>query len=118
LSERLLSIKDEKGFYFIDRDGEYFKPILDWLRTDELIIPSMMNKDCVAREAAFFSINIPNLYIHLKRAGAQQNRDVTNELQHDGFYLPVNIREQKGVCSNASVLLFRFDGSGFFSDAK
>jgi hypothetical protein len=27
------SLKDEEGYYFIDRDGEYFAPLLSFLRT-------------------------------------------------------------------------------------
>jgi len=56
LSDRLETTKDDLGAYFIDRDGQFFAPILTFLRTDELAIPSSMTIKDVKREAAFYSI--------------------------------------------------------------
>lgn len=33
------AVKDERGYYFIDRDGEYFAPILEFLRTGDFYVP-------------------------------------------------------------------------------
>ena len=60
LSDKFPSVKDEEGAYFIDRDGEYFKPLLSFLRTGELRIPHGMSKMCVEREAHFYLINLNN----------------------------------------------------------
>lgn len=56
LSSRLETTKDEQGAYFIDRDGQFFAPILTYLRTNELAIPNSMTIQDVKREAAFYSI--------------------------------------------------------------
>lgn len=36
---RFTALKDEKGYYVIDRDGAYFAPILEFLRTGDFFIP-------------------------------------------------------------------------------
>jgi len=56
LSEKLPTTKDEEGGYFIDRDGQFFSPILTWLRTDAISIPNSMTKEDVIREARFYSL--------------------------------------------------------------
>ena len=56
LSGRFPIQKDEKGAFFIDRDGQFFAPILIFLRTDEVTIPSSMSKKDVKRESEFFLI--------------------------------------------------------------
>jgi hypothetical protein len=50
-----------QGYYFIDRDGKYFEPILEFLRTGEITISPLLSKDNVAREASFYNIHIPDL---------------------------------------------------------
>jgi len=54
---------DEKGEYFIDRDGQYFQPILEYLRTGELNIPQDLSKKAIAREANYYDISIPLLSV-------------------------------------------------------
>lgn len=56
LSGRVPTTKDEEDAYFIDRDGQFFAPILTWLRTGDLSIPNTMTKDDVLREAKFYII--------------------------------------------------------------
>jgi len=41
--ESMPSAKDEQGAFLIDRTPEYFKPILNYLRTGELVIDSGVN---------------------------------------------------------------------------
>jgi hypothetical protein len=59
-SHKFATLKDEEGYYFIDRDGEYFKPLLSYLRTGELRVPTGMSKMCVEREAHFYLIDLNN----------------------------------------------------------
>eukprot|EP01130_Rhizamoeba_saxonica_P007337 TRINITY_DN2963_c0_g1_i1.p1 TRINITY_DN2963_c0_g1~~TRINITY_DN2963_c0_g1_i1.p1 ORF type:complete len:282 (-),score=39.73 TRINITY_DN2963_c0_g1_i1:771-1583(-) len=47
------------GFYFIDRDGKYFEPILEYLRTGNVVIPKNMCVESVLREAEFYRIQFP-----------------------------------------------------------
>jgi len=51
---------DAEGFIFIDRDGQYFAPILEFLRTGQVNIPSSMPRHAVFREAQFYAINLPD----------------------------------------------------------
>jgi len=54
---RLNSAKDDEGYYFIDRDGQFFPPILTFLRTDDISInPHVCTREDVLREAKFFLI--------------------------------------------------------------
>jgi hypothetical protein len=43
ISEGIPSIKDDADNYFIDRDGQYFAPILEFLRTGQLCIPKKLD---------------------------------------------------------------------------
>eukprot|EP01100_Stratorugosa_tubuloviscum_P003768 TRINITY_DN1910_c0_g2_i1.p1 TRINITY_DN1910_c0_g2~~TRINITY_DN1910_c0_g2_i1.p1 ORF type:complete len:346 (+),score=144.66 TRINITY_DN1910_c0_g2_i1:81-1118(+) len=49
---------DDKGNYFIDRNGRYFEPLLDFLRTGQLIVPKELSIEMVRREAEFYCIDI------------------------------------------------------------
>ncbi len=57
LSERIPSVKDGEGAYFIDRDGQFFAPLLTFLRTGELSLPPGVTKADLMREAKFFLID-------------------------------------------------------------
>lgn len=46
-------------YYFIDRDGECFKPLLNFLRSGELFIPPNVDPKQVRKEAEFYSIDLP-----------------------------------------------------------
>eukprot|EP01125_Pyxidicula_operculata_P020828 TRINITY_DN7813_c0_g1_i1.p1 TRINITY_DN7813_c0_g1~~TRINITY_DN7813_c0_g1_i1.p1 ORF type:complete len:180 (+),score=21.01 TRINITY_DN7813_c0_g1_i1:34-573(+) len=59
-SGKMTSITDSTGAYFIDRDGEYFKPLLGFLRCGELHIPSDLSIDKVYSEAQFYGIQLPS----------------------------------------------------------
>lgn len=66
LSGKFPSTKDEQGNYFIDRDGQYFKVILEFLRTGDFVIPAHMDPACIAREAQFYSVEIPTSHFGAK----------------------------------------------------
>jgi len=51
LSGKIPTVKDETGAFFIDRSGEYFTPILNFLRYGQLIIPPHVNLLSVLHEA-------------------------------------------------------------------
>lgn len=53
--------RNQDGAYFIDRNGKYFEPLLDFLRTGELIIPEGMSQRSVVLEANFYGIELPPL---------------------------------------------------------
>lgn len=58
LSGRIPAIKDELDHYFIDRDGQYFAVLLEFLRTGELLVPPPLRREAVLREAAFYLIEL------------------------------------------------------------
>lgn len=47
------------NFSATDRNGRYFEPILDYMRTGSLVIPPGMSKELVLREATFYLPNMP-----------------------------------------------------------
>lgn len=49
--------KDTQGRYFIDRDGQLFRYILDYLRNDQLILPEKFGeRNRLLNEAKFYNI--------------------------------------------------------------
>jgi hypothetical protein len=61
LGGRIPTTHDENGYIFIDRDGQYFQPLLEWLRTGDLSIPPGMSVNSVLREADYYCLPLkPN----------------------------------------------------------
>jgi len=58
ISGRIPSLQDNNGAFFIDRDGQYFPPILEFLRNGSCTIPSTMDKQTVLREASFYCVEM------------------------------------------------------------
>ena len=50
------SCQDSTGAYMIDRSPKYFEPILNYLRTGNLIIDQNVNPEGVLEEAKYFVI--------------------------------------------------------------
>ena len=57
------SYQDSTGAFLIDRSPKYFEPILNYLRTGNLIIDPNVNPEGVLEEAKYFGIDsiIPKL---------------------------------------------------------
>jgi len=47
---------DEQGRHFIDRDPKYFAPILNFLRTNKVIVDEGVSLDGVLEEAKYFNV--------------------------------------------------------------
>jgi hypothetical protein len=56
LSGKFRTVRDDSGAFFIDRDGQYFAPILTFLRTGVSSVPQGTSIDAVIREAEFYCI--------------------------------------------------------------
>lgn len=51
-------LKDAFGAYFIDRNGRWFGPILDYLRQGVLLLPSDVKIEQIVEEAKFYAIDL------------------------------------------------------------
>eukprot|EP01112_Ceratiomyxa_fruticulosa_P017831 TRINITY_DN5625_c0_g1_i1.p1 TRINITY_DN5625_c0_g1~~TRINITY_DN5625_c0_g1_i1.p1 ORF type:complete len:160 (-),score=10.66 TRINITY_DN5625_c0_g1_i1:59-538(-) len=80
LSGRFGDLKDENGAFFIDRNGEYFSHILEFLRTSELTVPQGVDKKLISREARFYSIE--SLYTMIDA----ELEEKFPAVRTDGFY--------------------------------
>ncbi|XP_042190366.1 BTB/POZ domain-containing protein KCTD21-like [Callorhinchus milii] len=107
---------DSQGNYFIDRDGEMFRYILNFLRNSHLDLPvDFQELDLLKREADFFQIQ-PLLEL-LQTADPKISRikNVTLNIIHDSKAVhscPANIVTARLFCT--SVALLRLLSSKFY----
>lgn len=52
------SLQDPTGAYFIDRNGKWFSPILDYLRQGVLILATDMKIELIMEEAKFYGVDL------------------------------------------------------------
>lgn len=98
------SYKTEDGYYFIDRNGKYFEPILDFLRTGVLYIPSNMSRKLVEELARFLMIDVGQASVTVSQEELLQH---VNAMGVNGVQLP---------CYNLEKLTFsrlNLSGSNF-----
>ena len=55
-SGRAPAVKDENGYYFIDRSPKYFESILNFLRTGEVEAPACLDVRFLLKEAEYYGI--------------------------------------------------------------
>ena len=98
------SYRTEEGYYFIDRNGKYFEPILDYLRTGVLYIPSNMSRKLVEELAHFLMIDVGQASVTVSQEELLQH---VNAMGQNGLQLP---------CYNLEKLTFsrlNLSGSNF-----
>ncbi|KAL4220631.1 BTB/POZ domain-containing protein kctd15 [Mactra antiquata] len=69
------SIRDEKGSFFIDRDGPVFRHILNYLRSDRLTVPyGFRELDLLKVEADYYGLPAVVTEIEITIASRKRNR--------------------------------------------
>jgi len=100
---------DKDGCYFIDRDGKHFRYILNYLRTNELIIPDdpIIRKE-LFKEVEFYQINSLITYLN-------PNKKIPENPFPESILLKPNYAQQLGVWLNKDsfwCLLYRGSRDG------
>lgn len=76
--------KDSRGRYFIDRDGDLFRYILDYLRNSYLTLPKDFNEtERLLVEAEYFKLN--GLIRCLTGSGLKKKADGSTRVRQGGF---------------------------------
>lgn len=84
------------GYIFVDRNGKYFEPILDFLRTGELVVERGLNMDMVLREADFYGVKLPMTDAWLLK---QKNTKIYNDIEEIAGKLFDLMLEQFQMCA-------------------
>lgn len=58
-SGRVPALKDENDAFFIDRNPEYFEPILEFLRSGRIVLPKGINTVQLYQEAQYYMVDMP-----------------------------------------------------------
>jgi len=56
---KICSQRDERGYYFIDRSGDVFKVVLEYLRTGHLHLPQGMSQKQIEIECDYYQVTLP-----------------------------------------------------------
>lgn len=96
LSGRYPTLRDENDAYFIDRNGEYFAPILYYMRTRYLTVPQGMNMEALLHEAEYY----------LLEDLASELRLIINPPE---IVIPKVIQTNGAYCNKTNSKLFIFD---------
>ncbi len=95
LSGKFRTVRDDSGAFFIDRDGQYFAPILTFLRTGVSSVPQGTSIDAVIREAEFYCIQ--PLVDELRRKQEDMRLSRTDMTKAEFFHC-LTMARIKGVC--------------------
>ncbi|KAF7495523.1 BTB/POZ domain-containing protein KCTD9 [Sarcoptes scabiei] len=105
------SIKDEQGAYLIDRNPEYFEPLIGYLRHGNLIIDKHLNPLGVLEEAKFYGFYslIPELETKILQESLLQNT-----LEKSIGLTPLTRKDVvKAIIRTSSETDLRFQGVNF-----
>jgi len=119
------STVDETGAYFIDRDGEAFRFVLEFFRTGDVELESMekrgVSRKTLRREAEFYCLvdlvelidNHEEEITHKEQMEKAATTEKSEPLRKDGYYLIDNNGGQPtGLCE---AIAFLEDGKCVFS---
>lgn len=86
----LVTDKDETGAYLIDRDPQYFAPILNYLRHGKLVIENNLQEEGVLEEAEFYNLHE---LIHLVKERIRDRDDRRNSQNVKRVYRVIQFKE-------------------------
>ncbi|PVD27069.1 hypothetical protein C0Q70_12219 [Pomacea canaliculata] len=105
--------RDDRGFLVIDRDGQVFRHVLNYLRTDRLFLPDGFREVALLREEAIY-YELPGLVGILDgmlenrrrnlRRGGNFRRGNINPNNHDGAGIHGNRKISASVGDNLHLL--------------
>ena len=81
--------KDADGAYLIDRSPDYFKPILNYFRTGEVIIDPVLNLDGVLAEAKYYGIE--RLILMLQDLKERNNQPKVDDVEFDNLRKSIDL---------------------------
>ncbi|KIH57503.1 K+ channel tetramerization domain protein [Ancylostoma duodenale] len=89
----MLSSQDETGAYLIDRDADYFSPVLNYLRHGRLIINPGLAEEGVLEEAEFY--NLPQLVHLVNERIHEKERSATEAGRFKSVYRVIQCHEEE-----------------------
>eukprot|EP01111_Echinosteliopsis_oligospora_P002101 TRINITY_DN13090_c0_g1_i1.p1 TRINITY_DN13090_c0_g1~~TRINITY_DN13090_c0_g1_i1.p1 ORF type:complete len:205 (+),score=47.38 TRINITY_DN13090_c0_g1_i1:76-690(+) len=102
------SKKDTQGNFFIDRDGKYFRYILNYLRDGSIDVPTDMHHTMqILREARFYQVDS---LVHLLQSHIRKNEN-REKLKKKGDFAVVYL----GGYGNNAAIYTKETGGGFTS---
>jgi len=118
LSGRHTATKDDKGAYFIDRNGEVFHTILEFFRTGQVDYSSVVSKHILVREAQFYCVD--ELVKMITQGDCEDEVPV---IRYDGYYVyekdgmedNPKVKIDSEICRSIRALYFLVDGRCMFS---
>ena len=87
LSGKYAAVKDENGAYFIDRNGQYFGYILEYLRTGEIELPPEISATNILKESMFFSLNLLSEVLQQNIENNKKKEEKNYGIRLDGYYV-------------------------------
>ena len=114
-------MKDEKGYLFVDRNGEVFGVILDYLRTGQLVVPPLISLRHVLMELEFYQIEPSgNLYKEAAkwRLAAKEWLNSNNNLESIQKCAQAKIRTGLGDGSSGNKIRFEIQSNNKDSPGK
>ena len=104
-SGKLRTVTDDEGFIFIDRDGDSFAVILNYLRTGRVIRPNDVPHELVEEDFEFYQIKMPNIGL-LEDVTQPHKKKAENWFFENRQNLLKGLTEQFQSGNNQAIILF------------
>ncbi|KAJ8300830.1 hypothetical protein KUTeg_022349 [Tegillarca granosa] len=105
-------LKDERGTYFLDRDGPVFRFILNYLRSSKLITPQGYRELHLLREEADY-YGLDELVAEINKILASRRRKNRKRFRKG---ISRSLGSEINICDESGSVLFSDDSSEWFYD--